>query len=273
VWQRRSKGDLAAVQLAAAAATAFGPEAARAVPLLARCRATAASEVVKAGCEMALASALVRSEQYAEALAVAAELHRRYPQSPAAFFHHVYCAERAGRGAEVRSLLEERIRAQPDDFAAMRALSAHIGEPADLARAQVLLDKLVASPHPEPSDYNQLAWLAVIRGDTSQRIIDLARRGAQLSNRHYPALLHTLAALLADASQPEEAQATLIELLEAAGRDQPVGADWYVVGRIAELYGVNDAATEAYGKVPHPAKPHPLDTWILAERRLRALGH
>ena len=50
------------------------------------------------------------------------------------------------------------------------------------------------------------------------------------------------------------------------------GRVWFVFGRIAECDGALDAAREAYAKVARPKEHSPLDTWNLADRRLRLLG-
>jgi hypothetical protein len=46
-------------------------------------------------------------------------------------------------------------------------------------------------------------------------------------------------------------------------------ADWYIVARIAEAHGLNDAVREAYGRVT--GKPGPT-TFSLAQLRLQKLG-
>jgi hypothetical protein len=50
-------------------------------------------------------------------------------------------------------------------------------------------------------------------------------------------------------------------------------ADWLVVGRIAEEYGMTEAAVAAYRRVEPPlaSEPGPISSAELARRRLRLL--
>ena len=47
-------------------------------------------------------------------------------------------------------------------------------------------------------------------------------------------------------------------------------ADWYVLGRIAEHYGLNEVAAGLYRKVP--ARQAANDVYLLAQRRLKKVG-
>ena len=52
--------------------------------------------------------------------------------------------------------------------------------------------------------------------------------------------------------------------------DEPRSADWFVIGRIAENYGVNNAAAEAYGKV-EKSDATGMSTYELTQKRMAAL--
>jgi predicted Zn-dependent protease len=86
------------------------------------------------------------------------------------------------------------------------------------------------------------------------------------------ALLHTLASLYAETGKSLEAREALLQSMDDAGRDEPAPHDWYVLGRIAENYGATDAALAAYKKVDKPKESVAASTWVLAERRLKAIG-
>jgi hypothetical protein len=47
-------------------------------------------------------------------------------------------------------------------------------------------------------------------------------------------------------------------------------ADWYVVGRVAEAYGLADVAADAYARVQPDG--HGAPTITLAQKRLKVLG-
>ncbi len=87
-------------------------------------------------------------------------------------------------------------------------------------------------------------------------------------------ILHTLACLYADLGRATEAREVILQAMEAGGYDEPKSHDWYVFGRIAEHYGVAEAAAQAYGKVEAPEREEDLltSTYAMAQRRLEALA-
>ena len=93
------------------------------------------------------------------------------------------------------------------------------------------------------------------------------------NQRHDASILHTLASAEARARPPPRRPTTLLEEMDRRGDEGNIsGAEWFVIGRIAECYGALDAAREAYAQVERPKVHSPLDTWNLADRRLHALG-
>jgi hypothetical protein len=51
------------------------------------------------------------------------------------------------------------------------------------------------------------------------------------------------------------------------------GADWYVLGRIAEQYGLDEVAAGLYRKVSAKKDAAPGDVFVLAQRRLKKVGN
>ena len=84
--------------------------------------------------------------------------------------------------------------------------------------------------------------------------------------------MHTLAAILADAGQVEEAREPLLELLELRNDKRPVAIDWFVVGRIAENHDDVESARSAPLKGGISIFGPPLGTQTIARNRLRTLG-
>ena len=58
--------------------------------------------------------------------------------------------------------------------------------------------------------------------------------------------------------------------LELRPTADPRSADWFVLGRIAEIYGVPDAAAAAYKRVTKE-DPDGQTTWELTQRHLASL--
>ncbi|HYR29373.1 MAG TPA: hypothetical protein VEU30_12960, partial [Thermoanaerobaculia bacterium] len=85
-------------------------------------------------------------------------------------------------------------------------------------------------------------------------------------DEHY---FHTLATLYAEADKPLEAREAMLASMRLAQRYEPGDDDWYIIGRIAETYGVKDTAAAAYKRVPK-AKENDYDSGMttLVTRRL-----
>ena len=83
--------------------------------------------------------------------------------------------------------------------------------------------------------------------------------------------LHTLAALYAENGKSVEARQALLKAMDRHGSDDPGSSDWYVLGRIAENYGVRDAALAAYKRV-EKGDLTGTSTWELTQKRIAVMG-
>src|SRR6185436_4274024 len=110
----------------------------------------------------------------------------------------------------------------------------------------------------------------VFTGQNFERALESARQ-ASTGSEVKAAALNTLAALYAETGKNLEAREALLSSIDARNREQPTSADWYVLGRIAENYGVRDAAMAAYRRVKKNEKG-PATVWELTEKRLAGLG-
>ncbi len=100
-----------------------------------------------------------------------------------------------------------------------------------------------------------------------------ARRAASLSDNRDPSTLHTLATIYAETGRATEARELLLKLLELRSQDDADGGIHYLSGRIAEDYGLLDAARRAYGKIePASGDLQRGSVYELAQRRLVGLG-
>ncbi len=79
--------------------------------------------------------------------------------------------------------------------------------------------------------------------------------------------LNTLAAVYAEEGRLDAAHEVFLKSLQVANRQTLLPSDWYVVGLMAEGYGLTDEARRAYLKIP-PTSLDPLSVSILAQRRL-----
>ncbi|HEX6199413.1 MAG TPA: hypothetical protein VF150_04045, partial [Thermoanaerobaculia bacterium] len=81
------------------------------------------------------------------------------------------------------------------------------------------------------------------------------------------------ATVYAEVGHSGEAYKLVLQGIDQAPERSARSPDWYGFGRIAENYGLTEAAREYYRRVEAPeGEVHPADTWFLAQRRLAALA-
>jgi tetratricopeptide (TPR) repeat protein len=173
------------------------------------------------------------------------------------------------RDEELRTRAKARLEKTPGDMTALQVLGSdalHRGAYADAVKyfGQVL-DRANATP----GDYNDHAWASVFAKSEMQTALDHAQHAASQEPESY-AILNTLAVVYAEQGNSSEARDTLLKSLDQLEEDELTPSDWYVVGRIAQNYGILDAATEAYNNIPKPKEPEGT-TWALAQQRLKEM--
>jgi tetratricopeptide (TPR) repeat protein len=118
---------------------------------------------------------------------------------------------------------------------------------------------------------NNLAWAAAAAGKVNQQALDEALSAVKRTKQENAACLHTLATIYAELGKTSEALENLRRTVEIRG-ERPETADWYVLGRIAEQYGLDEVAAALYRKVPAKQPATADDVYVLAQRRLKKLG-
>ena len=128
------------------------------------------------------------------------------------------------------------------------------------------------TPRLEAMDYNNLAWMELFKGSVSEGALEWGRKAVNLTGSRSRAAIHTLATLYAEMGRYEEAR-KLLDQGMALGHDlDPLGEDWYVLGRVAEGYGFIESAISAYERVqPLEDASDLADTFRLAKNRLEFL--
>jgi len=118
-----------------------------------------------------------------------------------------------------------------------------------------------------PETLNNLAWIRLFRGISSDEEIEMARQAVERSGSD--AAMHTLAVHLVHRKKIVEA----LELIEGRSRSREGldPDDWYVVARALEWIGLTTEAREAYLRAKGEDAGRPDSTWVLAQRRLDAL--
>ena len=120
-------------------------------------------------------------------------------------------------------------------------------------------------------ELNSRAWAAVVSGNVNQQVLNDALAAVKQTKQENAVCLHTLATVYAELGKTSEALENLRRAVEIRG-GRIEEADWYVLGRIAEHYGLADVAAGLYRKVPAKQTPLANVVYELAQRRLKKVG-
>jgi len=243
----------------------------RALTILNAAREKATTDEERLRIDHSLAIILAVREDFAGALPIVERLSQQAPDSATAFNIHVGALTRLDRADAIAKLANARLTRFPKDDDALRALGGAAMNRGDYASCDKYYRQVIEELRPSASDYNNIAWNALLSGVNLDRALDEARQAMQLPGAG-PALLHTLASLYAETGKSLEAREALLQSMDDAGRDEPADHDWYVLGRIAENYGATDAALAAYKRVEKPKTDLASSTYVLAARRIKDLG-
>jgi transglutaminase-like putative cysteine protease/tetratricopeptide (TPR) repeat protein len=122
----------------------------------------------------------------------------------------------------------------------------------------------IVPPAAKAATQSDPAWAAVVAGSVTQQTLDDALAAKQ-TKPDDAGCLRSLAAVYAELGKTPDA----LENLRLAAQFRNAGldeGDCYVLGRIAEQYGLNDVAAGLYRKVP-AAPPGGADIYAAAQRR------
>lgn len=270
IWTR---GKAATADEARLAAAVLLPEtrksSAIAVPLLVAARDSAPADV-QWRIDQALFRAYSVMEKWSDALVVAERLAAKFPDSGVAFQRRAFVLNRLERRDEARAAAAARLATLPGDTAALEVLGSDSLGRGAYDEGVKYFAQLLSSSKVAAGDLNDHAWASLFaEADLDAALDSATRAAAQTPDSH--AILNTLAAVYAEQGKSSEARDTLLKSLEKLESDQPSDSDWYVIGRIAENYGVRDAAAEAYAKIAKPERTNS-SVWELAQRRLKAMN-
>jgi len=241
----------------------------KSVPILLAMREKA-NDHAKSWIDVALSAAYATRKDWKSVVPIAERLSVAYPDSDNAFTTHVFALSLSGRTADAEELAKKRLAKKPKDDEALRALSSNAAKAGDYPAAAKYAEQIVDELSPTQNDYNNAAWFELFVGNVTHAM-ENARRATAEESQTSAAALHTLATLYAETGKNIEARDALIRTLDKSRRDQPDSSDWYVLGRMAENYGVRDAALAAYKRVVKK-EGDGASVWELAQRRLKAMG-
>lgn len=205
-----------------------------------------------------------------EALEVARRWAAREPEAVVWALEEAAILGESDRYSDAVRLMTATHAKWPRDLMVRRVLQGLEGSVGSFGRAVALGDEIVGMPDAGLEDWNNLAWFRMLDGRNDAETLRSARRAVDGSARMSAVSLNTLAAVLVEQGQLKEGYDVVIEAMGKTGSDEPVNADWYVLGRILEGYGFIEDAADAYrrvvGKVSDAA-----GVAALAGKRLAAL--
>lgn len=225
-------------------------------------------------CDVARVWLAMAAERWETMERAAGRLQGAHPDSDFAFVTRVDALGRLGRFDDARAMVTARLEKFPDDPAALSADVMVAFRAADHEGAMKRMRGMIDDGLAGPGDYNNLAWLEIVEDEVTDDTLRLAQQAAAMENYANPSTLHTLASVYAELGRPGEARDVLLEVLSSRGKPELEGVDLYILGRIAEDYGVPAAARSFYDRVepPEEGEPAASATRVLADRRLQALG-
>ncbi len=207
--------------------------------------------------------------QFSDALRVSRQIARRYPDSQHIFDVECDAEVQLGHPGGCVSLAKQRLQQHPGDLVTLHQLveaEVFAHQPVD-RDVQVMLNQ----PNAGGMYWNDAAWLALFGASDLQTGLKRSEHAILLKPKS-PPILHTLAALEAEAGDVHNARIVLLQAMKYWGIDEPNAQCWYVLGRIAEDLGLPEVAREDYSKYNKPAILSPDDTYNLVQRRLAALA-
>ncbi|HSA92136.1 MAG TPA: DUF3857 domain-containing protein [Terriglobales bacterium] len=272
-WTRSQQAGVETMRYAAAALLASGWDADLAIPIIVEGREKAKSNAERLNFDLALASAHAKLEKYDELLPVARRLLTASPTSDTAFTLAAQALVHLGLWQDLEKTAQDRLGRLPDDLVAMRVLTDSAEMRGEPAKAIPYHQRILAASKATAEDFNRGAWNALLVGSVTEGTVEWARNATQMTQNNNYASLHTLASLYAELGKTTEAREVLLQAMDIVGFDEPQPPDWYVLGRIAEQYGVAGTAIAAYERVKPAEKSvyEKVSSHFLAQRRLQVL--
>ncbi len=265
--------DEARIRCAAASLMAWEQMSKESLPLLKACRDAEGDAARQTALDLALLADYQALQQDREAIAMVQRLETANPDSAFLYMNQAVSLRRLELWDDMARLAEARLKRTSDTTAQLILVEMALRK-GDFDAAEARLQTAIDSGKAGPEVYNQLSWIKLFRGKADDQTVELAQRAASLSDYKVYSVLHTLATLYAEQGKTAEAYRLVLQALTAKGAGPGVN-DWYVFGRLAEHYGMPDAARHYYEKASEGEgadQNGPADTIHLVRKRLEALG-
>ncbi len=270
-WKRHGKRSAAEISYAAAAIEVMDKRlAAHAVSVLEKGKVKVSPVERVRAFDYALYFGYQTLENVVMMYRSAKELYNSYPDSDFAWSSYLDALLRTSRGTELVQAANQRLKEDPSDSISVNMLINYYFSKMNFEKVDEIFNKQIQANRESARLYNAVAWMDLFKQTYDKKGLEYARKAVNLSGSNNEAILHTLASQYAEAGRCREARKTLDEVIRLSGNDTPSSDDWYVLGRIAEEYGMRETAEKYYKKVEKPKlQVERFDSaYVLAERRL-----
>ncbi len=269
LWPVEAADD-ARVRLAVATYLARGEGAAPHRAVIERAR-KAAKGLEAQVLDLVLAHSYLDAKRPDLANAAFERLAEARPDDPVVAGLHALKLFERGDDAGAGKLLDAGLAKAPKHPFLTHLAATLAGSVRDYDRARGLYERGATAANATVTALNDAAWLALFGGDLDVALTRATRAVDQAPSRRV-SLLHTLACLQAERGDLAAAHERLVEIAGTYADGQVRQDDWWILGRIAEHMGLEDAARMYYARIAKPTYGEGLSTWALAQRRLQAMG-
>jgi len=274
LWTRDTEPTPTAMRNAAASLMGGDLLKSKGIAILQESRKNAKSDADKLNLDWALLRAYDAIEDSKAAGLLARELFNTYPSSDVALLAAVGSLITEKSYDLARELVDARLKRRADDVLGLRLSSDLYIMKGSVEQAIETGRKAASAPGAGAMEWNSLAWNMLVAGQATEAAIEAGQKAVTASGSGQFATLHTLAAIYAEANQLTEARQLLLQAVDTTVSAEPEDNAWYVLGRIAENYGITSTALAAYRRVEKPKDSDASDivsSWALAQKRLAAM--
>jgi cytochrome c-type biogenesis protein CcmH/NrfG len=184
----------------------------------------------------------------------------------------IHSLSKQRRFSEAEQLVTALLAKNPNSVDVLRARHrVLVMAKASAAQLDQARDDLLKNSDQSSQDSNNIAWELLFEGNAS-RAAEVAKAAERKVAKLDDGFANTLAAIAAEQNDPATAWSYVEKSRAERANEPPTDADWYVIGRIMEGYGLRDDALAAYWKVkPTKDSDGMPSSYDFAQRNLKRL--
>lgn len=273
-WVKGQEATAQEIRVAAASLLTPEKDSREAVQILLQGRLGAKDETARGRFDIALLEAYMARSEWAALEPVSERLVQANPLSKKAAVARIMALAGSKKWADMLNFTNERLTREPFDTEFLGSKASALGHLGRLEEQEQLLKAAIGSGKANAMDFNNLAWGDLVRGKVTEQSVDWARRSVLLKPEKNGAAQHTLASLLTERGETNEALELFFKEVSSREEEELRSEDWYLIGRIAEQFGEKEAAIGNYQRVTPPKETEAMEgsCYALAAKRLKVLG-